>query len=320
MNLATIVELADASQEALCGFLASILTEEASLQADPPMEATLADISPTKNQKVILTAGTSPGDAFAIVLDSGWVPLFARSMMGEPLHYGEPGADDLMREVASQAFTTIRTFLSTRGVQVKDAPFKSLASTEELLGSSLGARIARVNLRMNVKDEVLSGFVLLPMTTEGTAPEAGASTPRPANARPEESHAAPADTWAMEADRSEAASAGRSHRQVSVAPPQFPDLGKEFIGGDGASEGFSMLAEVELEVTVELGRRKIPLIEVLRLAMGSVIELDKLVGEPLEVYANGRLIAEGEAVVIDEQFGIRITSLATGRQRAKSML
>jgi len=59
---------------------------------------------------------------------------------------------------------------------------------------------------------------------------------------------------------------------------------------------------------------------VLRLTTGSIIELEKLVGEPLEIYANGRLIAEGEAVVIDEQFGVRITNLVTGnRQREKTL-
>ena len=69
-----------------------------------------------------------------------------------------------------------------------------------------------------------------------------------------------------------------------------------------------------MEITVELGRRKLPLADLLNLTTGSIIELEKLVGEPLEVYANGRLIAEGEAVVIDEQFGVRITNLAA-RQR-----
>jgi flagellar motor switch protein FliN/FliY len=71
-----------------------------------------------------------------------------------------------------------------------------------------------------------------------------------------------------------------------------------------------LLAGVELEVTVELGRRRMALSDILRLTNGSVLELEKLVGEPLQIFANSRLIAEGEAVVIDEQFGVRITALA----------
>ena len=81
---------------------------------------------------------------------------------------------------------------------------------------------------------------------------------------------------------------------------------------------FDLLAEVELTLTVELGRRKLALSEVLQLTPGSVIELEKLVGEPLEIYANGRLIAEGEAVVVDEQFGVRITNLAPAKIRSKA--
>lgn len=94
-----------------------------------------------------------------------------------------------------------------------------------------------------------------------------------------------------------------------LASAAFPDFGSEHLG-DGATGHFEVLAEVELEVTVELGRRRLPLADVLRLTKGSVVELEKLVGEPLSVYANGRLIAEGEAVVVDEQFGVRITRLA----------
>ena len=106
---------------------------------------------------------------------------------------------------------------------------------------------------------------------------------------------------------------------IGVKNPQFPDFGRENLQTEGTGN-FDLLAEVELNVTVELGRRKIPLSEVLKLTTGSVIELEKLVGEPLEIFANGRLIAEGEAVVIEEQFGIRITNLASSKIRAKALV
>lgn len=70
-----------------------------------------------------------------------------------------------------------------------------------------------------------------------------------------------------------------------------------------------LLAGVELEVSVELGRRRMPLSEVARLRVGSVIELDTEAGDPLVVYANGRRIATGEAVVIDGQLGLRVTAI-----------
>ena len=73
-----------------------------------------------------------------------------------------------------------------------------------------------------------------------------------------------------------------------------------------------LLADVEIEVTVELGRRRMSLGEVSRLDVGSVVELDTLAGEPLVLYANGRRIATGEAVVVDGQFGVRVQALAAG--------
>ncbi len=83
-----------------------------------------------------------------------------------------------------------------------------------------------------------------------------------------------------------------------------------------AGVGLDLLGDVEVDVTVELGRRHIPLNELLKLTRGSIIELEKLVGEPLEVYVNNRLIADGEAVVIDDHFGIRITNVIPSVHRA----
>lgn len=73
-----------------------------------------------------------------------------------------------------------------------------------------------------------------------------------------------------------------------------------------------LLSEVEIDVTVELGRRRLSIGEVTRLDAGSVIELDTLAGEPLVVYANGRQIATGEVVVVDGKFGVRIQALSGG--------
>lgn len=82
------------------------------------------------------------------------------------------------------------------------------------------------------------------------------------------------------------------------------------------AQTMTLLADVELDVTVELGRCRLPLGEVARLGVGSVVELDTLAGEPLVVYANGRRIATGEAVVVDGQFGIRIGRLWRSGERA----
>jgi flagellar motor switch protein FliN/FliY len=69
---------------------------------------------------------------------------------------------------------------------------------------------------------------------------------------------------------------------------------------------------VPLEVTVELGRTTMSIKDILALGVGSVIELDKTAGEPVDIYVNNKLIARGEVVVIDENFGVRITSVVAG--------
>lgn len=80
-----------------------------------------------------------------------------------------------------------------------------------------------------------------------------------------------------------------------------------------------MLLDIPLEVSVELGRTKIAIREMIQLGPGSIIELDKLIGEPVDLLVNDNLIAKGEVVVFDENFGIRITDIVTPAERLKSL-
>ena len=89
------------------------------------------------------------------------------------------------------------------------------------------------------------------------------------------------------------------------APPPAPRP-------DAVPTTMDLLADVEIEVTVELGRRRMSLGEVSRLTVGSVVELDTLAGEPLAIYANGRRVATGEAVVVEGQFGVRVHRVGAG--------
>ena len=73
--------------------------------------------------------------------------------------------------------------------------------------------------------------------------------------------------------------------------------------------------DVPLRVTVELGRTRLPIEQVQGMSSGAVLELDKMAGEPLDVLLNGRLVATGEAVVVGERFGVRITGIVTPRER-----
>ena len=89
-----------------------------------------------------------------------------------------------------------------------------------------------------------------------------------------------------------------------------------------AAEGpqdLDLILDIPVALTVELGRTKIPIKHILQLAQGSVIELDALAGEPMDVLINGCLIAQGEVVVVNEKFGIRLTDVVTPSERMRRL-
>ena len=79
------------------------------------------------------------------------------------------------------------------------------------------------------------------------------------------------------------------------------------------------LLDVYLQVTVEVGRTRMTIQDLLQLGQGSVIELTKLAGEPLDVYINDRLVARGEAVIVNEKFGVRITDIVSQQERIEGL-
>lgn len=80
-----------------------------------------------------------------------------------------------------------------------------------------------------------------------------------------------------------------------------------------------LLLDVDLDMSVELGRTSVPVREVLQLGPGSILELDKLAGEPVDIMVNGKLIARGEVVVVDENFGVRVTEIASRSERLSGL-
>ena len=104
---------------------------------------------------------------------------------------------------------------------------------------------------------------------------------------------------------------------VDVRPAAFQPLGGG--GGGGPASPIDMIADIPVRVTVELGKTRKSVSEILALTNGAVIELDKMAGEPVDILVNGKLIAKGEVVVIDENFGVRITDImGVGNARAAS--
>jgi flagellar motor switch protein FliN/FliY len=87
----------------------------------------------------------------------------------------------------------------------------------------------------------------------------------------------------------------------------------------GSERRLDILLDVPLEVNVELGRTRMTIHDLLALAPGSVVELDKVAGEALDILVNGRLVARGEAVVVNDKFGVRITDIVSPQERIQRL-
>lgn len=102
-------------------------------------------------------------------------------------------------------------------------------------------------------------------------------------------------------------------------PTSFPDQAAAKLPESESGRGLDFLYDVPLQVSVEVGRSKILLRDLLKMGEGYVIELDKLAGDPLDLYVNSRLIARGEAVMVGDRFGIRLTDVVSKSDRIEKL-
>ena len=134
-----------------------------------------------------------------------------------------------------------------------------------------------------------------------------------------------AEEWAAALATEEETAMKKEESQKGLAAQSseaaFKDLTEEakVTRPDGVKRDLDFILDIPLDVSAELGRTKLLINELLQLGQGSVIELNKLAGEPLEIYVNGKLVARGEAVVINEKFGIRLTDIISPIERVKQL-
>jgi len=121
-----------------------------------------------------------------------------------------------------------------------------------------------------------------------------------------------ADDWAAAMNEQSGAEKG------TATPASFQQFGAESVAPN-ANQGFELILDIPVSLTVELGRTKISIRNLLQLAHGSVVELDGLAGEPMDVLVNGTLIAQGEVVVVNDKFGIRLTDIITPQERMRKL-
>ncbi|CCH49246.1 flagellar motor switch protein FliN [Pseudodesulfovibrio piezophilus] len=133
-----------------------------------------------------------------------------------------------------------------------------------------------------------------------------------------------ADEWAAALADSEQDEVKHEKEQAFLSTQtheyDLPDMGPDAKAGSSSGKrDLDFILDIPLEVSAELGRTKLLINELLQLGQGSVVELNKLAGEPMEIYVNGKLVARGEAVVINEKFGIRLTDIISPIERVKQL-
>ncbi len=236
-----------------------------------------------------------------IIMDKGFVTQFYAWMIAD-----EPGAEvtdehlEGIKEALDQVFGQIKLSVADdqANYTMSDVDLKIVESAEELADLSGGASAMHAMYSVFADDKQFNVSCY-------SWPVPGTDLPTGKSAQGNEV-VENMDTAEME--------------PVTVQPAEFGNLSGSGSGSDlSASRNVDMLLDVDLEVTVELDRKIIMVSELLKLGKGSIIELEKSAGEPLDILINGRKFAEGEVVVIDDKFGIRLTQLLSPKDRIKSL-
>ena len=127
------------------------------------------------------------------------------------------------------------------------------------------------------------------------------------------------DDWgAAIAEQAAAEAAALANQQQAASAAVFKDFSNKGPRPETPND-IDFILDIPVQLTVELGRTKIAIKNLLQLAQGSVVELDGLAGEPMDVLVNGRLIAQGEVVVVNDKFGIRLTDIITPSERIRKL-
>ncbi len=139
------------------------------------------------------------------------------------------------------------------------------------------------------------------------------------------------DDWAAALQEQQQAAQKISETRATTPPPAYKaepvsyedleeDIGHDpYAAGKGGDVNLDLLLDIPVMIAMEIGRTKINIRNLLQLTQGSVIELDRLAGEPMDVMVNGTLIAHGEVVVVNEKFGIRLTDVISPSERVKKL-
>lgn len=229
---------------------------------------------------------------------------------------------EIMNQMMGSSSTALSGFLGKRiSISIPDV-YELEKIYENISKTGLG-KVVIVKFRFKIEDVFDSEFVsLLPINFSKELVEMALNATKPDTEKNKETKKTPKQAVQEIQDNTESAV---SKQQVNVKPLKLSDFEEESLEGGSINEdaekdireysqpSFNLIMDVPLEVTVEIGHARKQVKEILELRQGSIIELDKQAGDPVDIIVNGRLLARGDVVVVDDNFGVRITEIISNK-------
>ncbi len=287
---------------ALSGYLGKNITISNAMVEVKTADALRSELNKQYVQVAMNFSGSLNG-ANLVVFTMNDAGVISSLMMGDDS--GAPPAEltdahqSTLQEFVSQMLSSTATHLSENlgGSVNTTVPELSVAGSGQELALPQGNELVQVTYNLNIEGLVNSRFyhimdIGLARELAGSAGGVSAGGEQMQQAQEPQQQRGP---------------------QVGISPVKFPPLGEGMPAA--ASGNINLLLDVPMTLTVELGRTRQLVKDILGLGEGSIIELDKLAGEPVDLLVNGKLIAKGEVVVIDENFGVRVTDIVSPAER-----
>ncbi|MEX0722411.1 MAG: flagellar motor switch protein FliN [Gracilimonas sp.] len=306
-------------------FLTSIFMEGTKITVTS-FEETESEAAPEKleeNDIILYTRDEAlEMDVFA-VLDEEWFGLLSSVMLGVEEKKFNEVTKDLLKKFSDELSETLKKKLTEEGIETGfgEAEVYQVSDLDELFRhTSYFHGIMEVE---GLADDKVRAAILIGDPAEQIMEEEEEEVEEPTEEILDEESADVLDEKSeenFEPKHTQEELNGHREEVISGKFIEFEDFEENTPHLENENgNSMDLLKDVKMDVSVELGRIELPLGKVLQLAKGSVIELEKLAGEPVDILVNGQRIAHGEVVVIDEHFGVRISNLITTRQRIASL-
>ncbi|HKI43733.1 MAG TPA: flagellar motor switch protein FliN [Balneolales bacterium] len=302
-------------------FLKTILLKKVEVSVTSS-EAGTADTASESLKKTPVLVKTSDGELgvdLIIGFDESWIAQLATAMLEIEETKLNEVTRDLMKEFASQLIGAVQTTLKEKfGITydaepveiIKPASISKALQKEQYFVANLTVS-GKFDIEGDEKPE-LGLIVAFSIHDEASAEINSDDTQSKGDTKAKKSGSAEKKAEKLPEENK----SGSGDEPLTAQKVEFDDLSS--VTGENSDievRNLELLRDVRIRISVELGQRELPLGEILHLVRGSVIELDKLASEPVSVHANGRTIAKGEVVVIDDHFGVRITNLISTKER-----